>query len=88
MFILFGTRRSSQYLGRAAHPCGRCQQQAWFDYTRTSSYFTLFFIPLIPLESTTVALCTTCGMRAMVANVEADRALAHARLQMQQLPTR
>lgn len=84
MLILFGTRRSSQNLGRAVHPCARCQQQAWFNYTRTSSYFTLFFIPLIPLSSTTIAMCTSCGLQQPVPNATADQTLAHARMQLRQ----
>lgn len=81
MLILFGTRRSTQPLGRVVHGCARCRQQAWFTYVRTKRYFTVFFIPLIPLiplGSTTMAVCGGCGRQQSVPNAAADQVLALA----------
>jgi hypothetical protein len=61
MFILFGRRTTRKALGRAQQACPRCRQHAWQNYWQSSSWFTLFFIPCIPLGTSTVAQCVTCG---------------------------
>ena len=83
MIILFGTRRKTANLGRAMHGCPRCNQQSWFNYARTSRHFTLFFIPLIPLGSTTHAVCGSCGFAQTVPTATADQVLAAAQLPQQ-----
>ena len=78
VFILFGTRRTTTNIGRAMVGCQRCNQQAWFTFARTSRHFTLFFIPLIPLGSTTRAVCGTCGFAQTVPDATANQMLAAA----------
>ena len=76
MMLLLGTRRTTRVLGRIARGCARCRQQAWFQYARTTSTFTFFFIPLIPLGSTTRAVCSACGFQQVVPEAVANQALA------------
>lgn len=80
MFFIVGSRRTNSVLGKAMHGCMRCQQQAWFTYMRQSSWFTFFFIPIIPMGSTTRAICNSCRFEQIVPNATADMTLAQARM--------
>ncbi|MEO8800789.1 MAG: zinc-ribbon domain-containing protein [Polyangiaceae bacterium] len=70
-------RRTNTTLGRLVRDCARCRGPSWMSYVRNKKWFTLFFIPVMPLGSTTYSICETCGLEQTVANpAEVDRALA------------
>lgn len=82
MIILFGTRTTPSVMGQLSYVCMRCQQHAWHTFVRSAQWFTLFFIPVIPLGKSTYATCNTCRFRQAVGNEQADQAFAQQR-QMQ-----
>jgi hypothetical protein len=83
MFILVGTRTTPQIMGQLAYPCARCGQHAWHQFVRTSQWFTIFFIPIIPMGKNTYATCGMCRFRQNVNTQQADQAFAQQRMMMQ-----
>lgn len=80
MLLLFGTRRSNKILGQANHDCPNCRRPSSFAYVKTSRWFTLFFIPVIPLGSSVLTVCGLCGFRVPTTEPAAQHALAAAQL--------
>jgi hypothetical protein len=80
MIILFGTRTSPTVMGQLAFACTRCGQHVPHQFVRTRQWFTLFFIPVIPLGTNTYATCGHCRFRQTVNNAQADSAFAQQRM--------
>lgn len=62
MFFLFGVRRKSKAIGQIERPCAKCARPTMQTALDTQRWFTLFFIPLIPLRSSCVVRCNLCGL--------------------------
>jgi uncharacterized Zn finger protein len=62
MFFLFGTRRNAKMLAQIERPCTKCQRSTVHAVVQTKRWFTLFFIPVIPLGSTLAMRCNLCGL--------------------------
>ena len=64
MIILFGTKRMRTSLGTVMLLCQRCQRPSAHAVVKLRTWFTLFFIPVIPLNSVGEhGQCTTCRAR-------------------------
>lgn len=63
MPILFGFRRRGQQIGVLMWPCQRCGRPTAQLLSYIRMWFTLFFIPVIPLPTQRKLVCTTCGNR-------------------------
>lgn len=63
MPILFGVRRRSQRIGVLMWPCERCGTSTAHILSYIRAWFTLFFIPVIPLPMQRRLVCNTCGHR-------------------------
>lgn len=50
MFILFGFRGITYGKGKGTFQCPYCEEQTSYERKRVRRFFTLFFIPLIPLD--------------------------------------
>lgn len=63
MFIIFGTRNSCEQLNCAQNEiqCERCSNITYYQILRTRTWFTLFFIPLIPFNTKYYTSCPICG---------------------------
>src|SRR5579872_2991100 len=61
MFILFGIKRLQKRLATVLALCGQCGTPAAQVIVRISTWFSLFFIPVIPLGSKYISTCTFCG---------------------------
>ncbi len=61
--IIFGIRSKEKTKPAGAHHCPVCGRQREFAQLHQGRWFTLFFIPVIPLGSTNLhrLTCTTCG---------------------------
>lgn len=44
-------------------PCSRCGVQTAHSFTGVRTWFTLFFVPIIPFPMSRRLLCTNCGTR-------------------------
>jgi len=72
MIILFGFRRRIARLGTAFLLCPYCQTPAAQVVSRVRRYFTVFFIPIIPLGGKFVVTCTMCGRGTQVSQETAE----------------
>jgi hypothetical protein len=62
MFIIFGIKRMMHRLATVFAVCGQCGSPAAQVVARRSTWFSLFFIPVIPLGSKYFSTCTLCGV--------------------------
>ena len=49
MFFLFGVRTKSKPINQIQYPCSNCKRTTVFTAIESKRWFTLFFIPVIPL---------------------------------------
>jgi hypothetical protein len=76
MIILFGFRRKSSRLATIFVMCAHCHTPAAHALTRSRRFFTLFFIPVIPLGTKYFTTCTMCGHVTQITKEGADQYLA------------
>jgi hypothetical protein len=57
--VIFGWRRSTKRLGVVALPCGNCSSGQLVLH-RMTRWFTVFFIPVIPVRVRHVTVCPNC----------------------------
>jgi hypothetical protein len=62
MFFLMGTRTKAKAIGQVERPCTKCGKHTVQTAVETKRWFTLFFIPVIPLGGNHVVRCNLCGM--------------------------
>jgi predicted RNA-binding Zn-ribbon protein involved in translation (DUF1610 family) len=74
--ILFGWRTTVSVLATLVFVCERCGNNAAHHLARRRRWFTLFFVPVIPLGSSHQDTCTACGRVVGVSTEQAERALA------------
>jgi hypothetical protein len=79
VLLIFGIRRKAYRLATVFTLCSLCQTPAAQAITRVRMFFTLFFVPLIPLGSKYTSTCTLCGRSVKLTKEAADN-LASAAL--------
>ena len=62
MFFLFGMRTKTKALKQIQYPCSKCSRQTVFTALESKRWFTLFFIPVIPLGGSHLIRCNLCGL--------------------------
>ena len=78
MIIIFGFRRMLARLGTVFVMCGSCSTPAAHALVRTRRWFTLFFIPVIPLGTKYFTTCALCGRGTQITKEGADHYMASA----------
>jgi hypothetical protein len=76
--ILFGYRQTVKELARLMAQCRLCGMQSWLVVYRVLTWFTLFFIPVLPLWISRKAQCGTCGQTQKLSKADAEAMVAHA----------
>jgi hypothetical protein len=77
VFILFGFRSRDRRLAMLTMTCEVCGMTAAQSLTTRSTKFTLFFVPLFPVRSSTYHLqCAHCGAVRSVDRDDAARLAA------------
>jgi hypothetical protein len=76
MIILFGFRRRLARLATVFVMCAQCGTPAAHSVTRSRRYFTLFFVPVIPLGTKYFTTCTMCGRVTQITQEGADHYVA------------
>lgn len=61
--IIFGYRTSPKIEGGFKGECECCGRDTVHTVARITSWFTLFFIPIIPFSNKLVVGCNACGLR-------------------------
>ena len=74
--IIWGFRVSVTALGTLVYVCERCGNNAAHQLAKRVRKFTLFFIPLFPVNTRYVDTCTACGRAIQVSAEQAQTALA------------
>lgn len=63
MFFLIGVRTKAKAIGQLDRTCTKCTRSTVQTAVETRRWFTLFFLPVIPLGSATrVVRCNVCGL--------------------------
>jgi hypothetical protein len=75
MLIIFGVRSIEKTLATLTLVCGRCQNAAAHRLVQRSRWFTLFFIPLVPLGSTRYTVCAFCGVAHKLSKADSHQLL-------------
>jgi hypothetical protein len=71
-FIIFGWGAgfSKDFGPVGLHRCPNCNNEAPWHLARRRKWFTLFFVPVFPYESTHMLLCPVCGRGIQVSGKE------------------
>ena len=76
MLIIFGMRnRVHQHGPCVAASCPRCHNEVVLIYAVVTRWFTLFFIPVIPIKRTRMLICPICSWRREVPKASEPLAL-------------
>jgi hypothetical protein len=86
MFLIFGIKRLKRRLATMLAICGQCSTPAAQVIVRTSTWFSLFFIPVIPLGNKYISTCTLCGMSVKLDKAQALEMVAAAQQVAAQSP--
>jgi hypothetical protein len=62
MFFLFGMRTKTKPIKQIQYPCSKCSRTTMFTALESNRWFTLFFIPVIPLGRNFLIRCNLCGL--------------------------
>jgi hypothetical protein len=69
--ILWGWgKRTVKHLGQIRQTCPYCHNDGWLNVVTIRTWFTIFFIPVIPYRVRHAMLCTNCGG---VVDLDAER---------------
>jgi hypothetical protein len=75
VLIIFGLRRRGWRMANVFAMCGICHTPAAQAVVRIKTFFTLFFIPLIPVGTKYRSTCTMCGGTIELSKDQADQAM-------------
>jgi hypothetical protein len=78
MFLIFGFRTRVKALARLLLICRACTRPASHAVYRKMRWFTLFFIPVIPLSRKHLLQCAMCGHVGAISKEDAERLVAQA----------
>jgi ribosomal protein L37E len=70
--IIFGSNSKNKVMGQMQYVCSRCGRQAFHTIVRSRRWFTLYFLPVIPINKTTTSRCNLCGFQQAINNEQAD----------------
>ncbi|MCD8325694.1 MAG: zinc ribbon domain-containing protein [Lachnospiraceae bacterium] len=64
MFIIIGTQLKKEDMGCLSEPaiCPRCRRLVHYQTIREQRWFTVFWAPLFPVQSSQYLQCPSCGL--------------------------
>jgi len=62
MFFLIGIRTKAKAIAQQQRACTKCVRPTMHAIVQTKKWFTLFFIPMLPLGGNFFAHCGVCGL--------------------------
>ncbi|WEO77051.1 zinc-ribbon domain-containing protein [Cryobacterium sp. SO2] len=81
MILLFGTRASEAVINLVLFVCGYCGVLAQQQVIKRATRFTLFFLPLFPVSTRYVNVCSRCQGSTEVTAAQARHSLDWAKAQ-------
>ena len=80
MFIIWGFTKRTKQLGFVGYyHCSRCNNDGNWQLMKIVSWFTIFFIPVIPYHTEYYVYCPVCHSATKVSKQEANEILARQR---------
>jgi hypothetical protein len=76
VIVIFGIRRRAHRMATVFALCRLCGSPAAQAITRVRTFFSLFFVPVIPLGSTYRSTCTLCGRAVKLSRADAEQLVA------------
>jgi len=61
MIIWGWGKRTVKHWGQITQKCPYCKNTGWFQVVTIRTWFTIFFIPVIPYRVRHVMMCSNCG---------------------------
>src|SRR5579863_10383892 len=86
MIIIFGVRRMRKRLGAVLLMCRQCQRPCAHPIVQVKTWFSLFFIPIIPMGTKFFTVCTFCSATTPVDRSHVDQLVEAAQQQAAQPP--
>lgn len=71
----WGRRTRTDYGQTVPVKCTKCNNESYWELSRMRTWFTLFFIPVIPYENKHVLYCNVCSNGVVLPSANVDRAL-------------
>jgi len=75
VFLIFGANLSEKVINVVSFVCAFCGADARQDMIKSSTRFTLFFIPLFLLGTRYLNQCTNCGAETALTAAQARHSL-------------
>ncbi len=70
--IIFGSRSRNKVMGQMQYVCSACGKPSFHTIVRSRRWFTLYFLPVIPMKKSTTERCNLCGFQRLIDNNQAD----------------
>ncbi len=70
--LIFGSQSKNKVMGQQVYLCSRCKRQSYHTIVRSRRWFTLYFIPTIPMSEATTSRCNRCGYQELISKEQAD----------------
>jgi hypothetical protein len=77
VIILFGTRGRVRTVGNLTMQCPFCGVTCAEALRETRRFFTLFFIPIIPISHNYALVCSSCGQGRKIDKPQAEQMKAY-----------
>ena len=61
--IIYGIRQKAKTIGQVIYSCAVCKGDTYHNAAVWKRWFTLYWIPIIPLGRTYIIECNCCGRR-------------------------
>ena len=74
MFFLIGIRTNAKATAQQERACTKCVRPTMHALVQTKKWFTLFFIPVIPVGGNFFARCGVCGLTTKCTSEIKDQA--------------
>jgi hypothetical protein len=84
--IIFGIKRMRKQFAVLLMMCQRCQRPTAHQIVRLQTWFSLFFVPVIPLGSKYFTMCSLCSGTTKIDRDQAERMQQAAQQQAAQPP--
>ncbi|MCD7862803.1 MAG: zinc ribbon domain-containing protein [Lachnospiraceae bacterium] len=74
MFVIIGTQVKKEELGCIPEPriCPRCRRLVHYQVIREQRWFTVFWVPLFPVQSKQYIQCPSCGLALQMDEPQID----------------
>jgi hypothetical protein len=78
MLFLFGIRTKAKSIGQVERSCSKCAKLTMHNAIESRRWFTLFFIPVVPLGGNYAVRCGVCGLATKSSNALKNQASSRA----------